>query len=463
MKIKKYLKRFFDPSLFTVKSSLGTLTLFSLLMPLLFEAVMNQLQGTVSTIILSGYSDNAVAAVGAVNPVISMSLIIFSVVALGATVVVSNALGAEDVVRAREVSLAAILTNVGVCIPITLVTILLAPELMAMLNLTGEVYLEAVTYFRIRMAFTLVNALTSAFLALLKCYGFPRYTFWIGLLSNVLNLLLNIWVVYFPDYSPIHGVAGVAVSAGVSNFIALLVTLFLFHRLRIGVSVPESAKELLRHIGAVMKIGLPSALTGASVTVASIVTTSFVASIGDYALSARVYFNTVLSYVYLFSMSAGSANSLLVGRCYGARDFDRMEEMNRHLCRLTRAVNLSISLLALVLCRPLVGIFTESEEILSLAVLIFAVDLIAEQARAISQVYEYALRGAGDVWFSLVSLIASCWICSIGIPYLLTVKLGFGLVGIWIGTAADETVRALVTYFRWRSGKWKHANETLPV
>ena len=67
-------KKFFDKSLFTIASSVGTVSLFSLTMPLMFENIMNRLQGMVNTAVLSGYSETAVAAVGAVNTVIAVIL-----------------------------------------------------------------------------------------------------------------------------------------------------------------------------------------------------------------------------------------------------------------------------------------------------------------------------------------------------------------------------------------------------
>ena len=90
-----------------------------------------------------------------------------------------------------------------------------------------------------------------------------------------------------------------------------------------------------------------------------------------------------------------------------------------------------------------------------MALIIFIIDLFVEQARAISQVYEYALRAAGDVYFSFAILVVSCWVFGIGLSYVLAIPCGLGLIGCWIGLLADETTRAVVTYFRWRSGRWK--------
>ena len=456
-------KRYFNPKLFDLSSPLGKLTIFSLAIPILFELIMNNLQGTVNTAVLSGYSDHAVAAVGAVNPVISMILLFTSVICLGVTVVVGNCLGAQNVRRAQEICFAGFFAAGGVTLLLYPFLYLLAPSLMRLLNLTGEIYGFALAYFKWRIAFLLAQAITSAGYSILRCYGKARFTFIIGLGVNIVNLVLNIVVIYFPQYSPIHGIDGVALSVGISNLFGMLAVIFVLWRVKIRIARPSCVKTLFSDIGSVLKIGLPSAISSASVTVAQVVTTSFVAIIGDWALSAKVYYANILNYAYFFSAAVGTANSILISRRFGAGELALADEMNKNLARLTVPVNLSISLLALIFCRPLVGIFTDDPSALALAALVFSVDIVAEQARAVSQVYEYALRGVGDVWFALVCTTVSCWVINIGLAYFLCIVCRMGLIGCFIATSLDELVRAVVTFIRWKRGKWKNNTLTASV
>ena len=448
-------RKFFDKELFTVTSSVGTVSLFSLTMPLMFENIMNRLQGMVNTAVLSFYSETAVAAVGAVNTVIAVILLIGTVIAMGATVVVSNHIGAESIKEAEEASFALLLTGIVLSLFMTPVLLLFSRQIISLLNLKGDIYLQALTYFNIRIAFISFSILTSCVLALLKCYGYPKFTFIIGFLTNLINLLLNIYVVFFPQYSPITGVKGVAYSCCVSNVIGLAASVYILLRVKIKITMPCSFKELSSHIRRILYIGGPGGISSAAFTFSQMVTTSFVAQIGDYALSAKVYYENILGFVYLFSVGAGNANALLIGRRYGAGEFDLATKMNRHLTHLTVLVNLCASLSVLILHRPLVGIFTDNEMIIALSVSIFAIDIITEQARAISHVYEYALRATGDVIFFMVVLTASCWVFSIGLAYFLAIPCKMGLIGCYIGLAADESVRGIVSYLRWHGGKWK--------
>lgn len=448
-------KRYFHKELFVIKNSVGQVTLFSLALPLLFEMIMNNLQGTVNTAVLSGFSDNAVGAVGAVNPVISMLLLFTSVISMGVTVVVSNHLGAENIRRAEEVSFSGAFASAGVTLLMYPFLFLLAPALMGLLNLKGEIYSFALVYFNYRVLFMVPQAITSACYAILNCYGKSKYNFLTALTINLINLILNVIVIYFPQYSPVHGVEGVALSAGVSNLVGMLLAIAILRHLKIRVKRPKSVNDFFNEVASVLKIGLPSAISSASVTIAQVVTTAFVALIGDWALSAKVYYMNILNYAFFFSGAFGTANSILVGRRFGAGELKIADEMNKNLLRLTIPVNLAVSLTALIFARPLVGLFTKDENTLTLAILVFAVDIVAEQARAVSQVYEYALRGVGDVWFSLICTTISCWVVSIGLAYLLSITFGLGLVGCFIAISMDEVVRATVTVIRWKRGKWK--------
>ena len=60
----------FDKSLFSYTTSLGTVSLFSLMLPMVFESLSNNIQNLVNTAVLSGYSEDSVAAVGSTSTVL---------------------------------------------------------------------------------------------------------------------------------------------------------------------------------------------------------------------------------------------------------------------------------------------------------------------------------------------------------------------------------------------------------
>ncbi len=419
------------------------------------ENVFNVLLGTVNTAVLSGYSEDAVAATGAVMPLINMFSLFFSVIAIGATVVVSNDIGAEKIDRAAKTTAASVVLCIVAGLLCGVLLAVFAAPIVRCMNLEGTVYEEALLYFRIRMLALVVSAASSIMLALLRCYGHPRSTIISGLASNVCNLLLSIYVVHYATHPLVTGVRGIALAVVAGQILSLAIAVIAFIRTAVPMKRP-TRREFPRFIGNVLRIGLPTGLSGGSFTISQVITNAFIAELGPTALSAKVYFTNILSYAYLFSVSVGNANSLLIGRLCGAGRYEHANQLNRTVVKVTIVVNLLVSSVIVAMRAPLLSLFTDNAWIIDLSLGIFLVDIVTEQARAVSHVYEYALRAAGDVTYTLKILLVSCWVFSVGLAYLLSIPMGWGLIGCWIGLALDETVRAVSTVYRWRSGKWKY-------
>ena len=441
-------------SIFSVTSSLGTINLFSLAIPLLLETVANRLIGFLNSAVLSGYSENSVAAVGSANSVINLFPVIFSVISTGATVVISNLIGAEKLKRAYSTNFTQIVLCVCLGLSCSAVMLGFSGPIMSLMNLEDAILSEALTYYKIRVLALVVMAVSSGLSSILRCFGFSKATVITNLTTVAISLLLNVFVIKFPHISPITGVAGVAASTVVSQIIGLLLNIYFIKKQAIKFLIPKSFESFWYSVKKIVGIGFPAGISGSTFTLSQVITTSFIALIGTYALSAKVYYDNILCYAYLFSISFGSANSLLVGRLVGAGDFEHAKQLNKALVKLTVTVNLIISLLIVSLYKPLVMIFTDNPKIIEIALWVFLIDIIAEVSRAVSQVYEYALRGAGDMKFMLIVVMTSCWTISVGLSYFLSITLNFGIIGCYIAIALDELIRAIASIYRWRTNKW---------
>ena len=104
------------------------------------------------------------------------------------------------------------------------------------------------------------------------------------------------------------------------------------------------------------------------------------------------------------------------------------------------------------------SLFTSNTEIIDAAGKIFLIDLFVQLPRAINNISESSLSANGDVRITFITSTLSCWLGSVALSYLLCVVLGWGLAGLWIAFAADETFKSIVYIIRWRSGRWRNIN-----
>ena len=128
---------------------------------------------------------------------------------------------------------------------------------------------------------------------------------------------------------------GVAIGSVLSQFIALLIVVALFFRLKLQLRVTESFREFIGLIGKLLTLGIPTCVSNASFTLSQVITNSFAVLLGIHAASGKIYFTSILCYAYLFSSSVGNANALLVGRLFGAGNYEHARRLNRMLVRFT--------------------------------------------------------------------------------------------------------------------------------
>ena len=452
----------FDKTLLTVRSSSGELNLVKLAIPIFLELLFNNLIGTVGTTILSGYSEEAVVATGTVNIIFNLFIAVFASLATGVAVVISNLLGAERIKESQNAIYTGIILVGGFGVLCGLSMFLLSSSIATAMNLTGTVFSMAVTYIKLRSLELVFLALSTVLLAELRCFGYSKSTVVVGVIKNVLNTIFSFYAVNLATIPVLSGVSGVGIGFILCQAIAFLISLSVFLHARIKVLPTRSIKNLINLSGKVLKIGIPTCISNASFNLSQIVTNSFAVLMGMDDVAGKIYLANILCFAPLFSGGVGTANALLVGRLYGAKNYDHAERINKMLVCVAVPVNVLVTLSILILRIPLLSIFTDNKAIFAMSLSIILVDFIVEIARGFSHIYEYALRGVRDVNVVMVVTFCSCWIFGVGLSYLTGITLGLGLIGCYIGLAADETVRAFISIYRWRKGSWKR-NNTISV
>ncbi len=447
--------RFYDKALSTIETPQGTLSLFAVFLPFLVETLLTNSMGTVNTLILSSYSDDAVAAVGAANQLMGMIYTFYTVISSGASIYITHKLGARQKKAASDAAFAAILCSFGLSLAVGSILALAAGELMKMMNLTGRVLEDAAGYFRICVSFSFIQAVITSIAAVFRSYGLPKIAVAVSLFMNVVNAVLNMIVVFRPFETPLYGVTGIAVTNVIARCCALVLILVCLWRSSLDLQFRKKNLGTLKCMGCILQVGLPGGISSLSYSTSQVVSTSILAVLGTAAISTKIYLSTIFFYVYVVGMSLGTATSLSIGWLTGAGEYDRAYRLNLQNLRIAVSLNLMGSLLILLFGRPLIGLFTDDPQILALAAPILFIDIFVEIGRAFNHIEDSSLRGAGDVMFSMVISILSCWMMSILFSYILGIRLGLGLSGCWIAFMMDELFRGLIFFFRWRSRKWQ--------
>lgn len=336
-------------------------------LPVAATGILGQLFNASDIAIVGNFAEGdtvaAVAAVGANGPVIGLLLNIFIGIALGANVVIANAIGRGDsdtVSRAVHTSIvAAVLGGIIVC----LLGQLIAEPVLSMLQVPEDVFPLALKYMRIYLLGLPVIFLYNFEAAIFRSAGDTKTPLIALALSGVLNVILNLFFVVVLNKT-VDGVAIATVLANVVSSVVLLRRL-----LRSELFIHVEFKDLRidwKILWRILKIGVPAGIQGAVFSLSNIVVQSAINSLGKVTMAASsAAFNVEVMAYYILN-SFGQACTTFVGQNYGAGQIDRCRKALK-LCLIESVIATACAVcIALLSGKYLIALFNNDPEVIRL-------------------------------------------------------------------------------------------------
>ena len=310
-----------------------------------------------------GDTVSAVAAVGANGPVIGLVLNLFIGIALGANVVIANAIGRGDHETVSRAVHTSIVASVIGGLLITIFGELFAVSVLEMLNVPEEVLPLAAKYMRIYLIGMPVILLYNFESAIFRSAGDTKTPLAALAISGVLNVLLNLFFVIVMRMT----VEGVAIATVTANAIssALLMRKLIKSELLVKIEL-KKLKISWPILGRILKIGVPAGIQGAVFSLSNIVIQSAINSLGKIVMAASsAAFNVEIMAYYILN-SFGQACTTFVGQNYGAAQIDRCRKAFK-LCLIEGAIATACAVgITLVSGKFLLSLFNNDPEVIRL-------------------------------------------------------------------------------------------------
>ena len=427
--------------------------------PMLIGNLAQQLYNTADSIVVGNYiGDDALAAVGSASPILNLLLALFVGVSTGAGIVVSQHYGAGDREKLGEsigncITLAAISSlitmAIGLAVTSPMLRLLDTPE--AIIDWSRD-YLLIIFWGMAGCAF--YNILSG----LLRGMGDSVSALAFLLVSTVLNVGMDVWFVAGFRM----GVAGVALATVLAQGISAVLCMLKLLRMRNVFELHLSSLRLRRDSALrIVRIGVPSGITQAIMSVAMLVVQSLTNSMGKEVVTCNVMIMRVDGFAMMPNMTFGQAMSVYTGQNVGAKRLDRVKEGRKQGLAIALAFACLITGCILVFGQYLFALFTETPELIALSRRMMGIMAAGYIAVAVTQVLGGVMRGAGDtmtpMWISLITTFllrvpvayAAAWFSRCaewpnGRPESLSVSL-----------MVSWTMGAVFSSIAFRKGKWR--------
>lgn len=423
--------------------------------PMFMELFLNILLNNIDTMMLSHHDEMAVGAVGNSNQVMFMVIIMFNIIATATSVIVAQYLGAKQYHKMNMIYTLAIMVNLVFGVVLSGALVAGKGVLMTLLNVSAEMRPHAEIYINIVGGGLFLQAVYNVMLQILRCNGHTKIGMYISVIINLINIVGNYLFLYGPLKFLNLGVAGVAISTVVARTVALTVSLIFFYKAGIG----KISLRLLRPfpgqlLGTMIKVGLPSAGENLCYNFYQMVLLSFINGMGNEAVNARVYCNSLISFAMCFSNSAAMATQIITGHLIGAAKENEAYKRVFDTLKVSLPITIALSTINWLLSPYSLRLFTDSQTIINLAYYIMLVDIFIEAGRCLNMTFVNSLKAAGDYLFPLFVGIITMWGLGATVGYTAGVWMGIGVAGVYCGTASDECIRGLIVAMRWKSRKW---------
>ncbi len=389
-------------------------------LPIAATGILEQLFNASDIAIVGNFAQTdktaAVAAVGANSPIIGLILNLFIGIALGANVVIANAIGRDDKQTVQKAVHTSMIVSVIGGVLVAIIGEIIAEPLLMVLNVPDDVLELALLYLRIYFLGMPVILLYNFEAAIFRSIGETKMPLIALTLSGILNVLLNLFFVIVLKMS-VNGVATATVLANVVSAGILYIKLVKsdkyikveFKKLRIDGKVFTK----------IMQIGLPAGIQSAVFAVANIVIQGAINSLGTVVIAASSAAFNIEIIAYNVMNSFSQACTTFVGQNFGANKIDRCKK-TLFLCLIEDAIASGTAILiVLITGKFLLSIFNNNPEVIEIGYTRLVIIFIAYIFSMLYEVMSGYLRGFG---FSLVpAILTTVGVCVLRIIWINTV------------------------------------------
>ena len=451
------IKRLFQATDMTVGEPWKRIVIFT--MPMLIGNIAQQLYSTVDSIVVGKYvGDNALAAVGSATPILNLLLVLFMGISMGASIMVAQYFGAK---QREELSY-----TIGNCISLTtiataiimVVSVIVVRPLLEMLSTPASIIDWCESYLLILFLGSIGSAYYNILCGVLRGLGDAFSALLYLLVATILNIVLDI--LFVAEFG--MGVAGVALATIIAQAVSAVLCFIRLKQLSDIFDLQWKYMKINgRYSGGMIKLGLPSGLTQAIFSMAMVIVQSLTNSFGEAFIAANVIVMRVDGFAMLPNFSFGTAMTTYAGQNVGARKMDRVTKGARQGTLLAVLTSTVLTGLILIFGKQLMGIFTQTTELVELSRNMMGIIAVGYIAMAVTQSLSGVMRGAGDtmtpMWISLFTTVVVRVPIAYGIAYFTrTEQLPNGRQEcVFISLLCAWLLGALVTTIFYLRGGWK--------
>lgn len=420
--------------------------------PLLIGNLLQQLYNVTDSVIVGQFlGKESLAAVSASFFIYYFIISLVIGIGSGTSVVISQFFGAKEFDKVQKGFSSFFIFMLVAGVLLSIAGIIFAEPMFRLTNTPEDVIPQAVAYFRIYVGGTFLFVTFNSIISILRGVGESVRPMLFILLTTILNIALDLlFIVVFK-----WGIEGAARATVIAQGIGMCVALGYVNNTHPLLSIKK--QDLLFDMGLFkegLRIGLPSSVQQCAISLGLIALLGIVNSFGTDTLTAYGAAGKIDTIIIQAVLTLSGALAAFCGQNIGAGHLDRVRDGVRFAMLVNLLLGLATFTAIYFFGDKMMLAFTKDPEVIRIGkeyLLIMGGFFIVHGGL---NVFNGALRGAGDTLFPMAVSITCLWLIRIPLAYWFSSI--WGRSGIWWAIGASLCIGLTITYIYYKLGFWKN-------
>lgn len=427
--------------------------LLKIALPIMISNVISQIQMLIDRLFLAKLDDIYMSALSNISTPLWTSMSFVFSLSIGASIIISQSIGAGDKDKAAEYSGALWKWHNILGVLLFVLWFFFGEYIFKAMGVSQRLIPMCITYTQIYAPVLLMMPLGAACMVTFQTSNYTIPLVFQGIIRSGLNVILD-WIMIFGNWGcPAMGLKGAAIATTIAEVAGAFV-LFGVCIFKKNIATMPNIKQIFCArfssylIGC--KLGIFTALEDFLWNSGNLFIIIILNSIDEMAAGIYSVVFTVEILAVVLIGSLGNGDMTLTGEAVGKKDSKQF----RSVTRLSYLISAGISGVTLILCfaipRQMIGLFFSDEKLIASSVIFMwfmGINLFSKSGNII---LGNSIRGYGDtMWMLLTQVFGTVFVISLA---LLCVKVfNLGIAGVFVAVILDEFVRCMINLFKYLS------------
>ena len=434
--------------------------IWALAWPTMLEQLLQTAVQYIDTAMIGSLGTQATAAVGATSTVNWLIGSTISALGVGFLSYIAQSFGAGKPEQARRASGQVVMAVALVGTLFTVLTLALAGKVPVWMQVDPGLQAMASRYFFILYTPMLFRTASILFGTVLRAAGDTKTPMRVGLAVNIINIVLNFFLIYptrnwsfggmtLPVPGAGLGIEGAALASAVAYAVGgIAITVQLWRHPQVSPK-GQSFRPDGQVLRPCLKVAFPNMLQRFATSLGYVAFASMINSLGEVSTAAHTIANTVESAFYIPGWGMQTAAATLAGNAWGAKDSDKLKRLARMLLPLEVGLMIVSGGLLFLFAPQLMQLFSRDAEVIALGGTVLRMVAVSEPFYGVPIVIEGMMQGTGKTIAPFVYNVLGMWCARIAGTFVCTQLLGMGLVSAWACMIAHNLLLFVLFTIHW--------------